>query len=267
MATVPKRKYISKKRWSLHWWCYYRKWRSRWKWACRWNGQSIVNRTAKETKVLKSLWSNWRRQISGFICPTKTFLQVHKRQKNPVKIKWQTVPREPALQPRGAENIMKNRPGPPGLAKRVKTSLQLFKLFFTDGMLGKIVLYTNNSIEPAMEWFSTLLAERDKYLHFQKVDKVDISAFIGLLYIRAAFRINMRDTREISTLQSSNDVFSATMSCNRFQFICKFIKFDGKPTRNDLWKSNKYGCLRELFEMMNEQNVKCRFPSPLFAAV
>lgn len=76
--------------------------------------------------------------------------------KKPIKIKWWTVPRESLLQPRGAKNIMRNRHAPEGLTKRLKTSLELFKLFFTDEMLEKIILYTNNSIKPSLEQFSTL---------------------------------------------------------------------------------------------------------------
>ena len=71
----------------------------------------------------------------------------HTDAKKPIKIKWWTVPRELPLQPRGAKNIMRNRHTPEGLTKRLKTSLELFKLFFTDEMLEKIMFYTNNSIE------------------------------------------------------------------------------------------------------------------------
>ena len=55
------------------------------------------------------------------------------------------------------------------------------------------------------------------------------------------------------------------MSYNRFQFIRRFITFDDKSTRGDRWKSDKFACLTESFEMMNEQNSKRRFPSPLLA--
>ena len=184
--------------------------------------------------------------------------------KKTMEIKWETNPNQ-VLHQRGAVNIMKHRPGPRGAAKRAQSPIEAFNLFFTDEMLEKVVMYTNNAIEPAMEGFANLLEESDKYPHFRKVDKIDISSFIGLLYLRAAFRLNLRETLEIWNHESSHDIFSSTMSYNRFQFIRKFITFDDKPTRNDRWKSDKFACLRELFEMMNEQNSKCRFPSPLLA--
>ena len=114
-----------------------------------------------------------------------------------------------------------------------------------------------------MERFSDLLEESDKYPHFRKVDKMDLSAFIGLLYLRAAFRLNLQETLEIWNHESAQDIFATTMSYNRVQFIQRFITFNDKSTRGDRWKSDKFACLRELFEMMNEQNSKRCFPSPL----
>ena len=75
----------------------------------------------------------------------------------------------------------------------------------------------------------------------------------------------MRNTRGVWFHESTHDIFTAAMSWNRFHFICKFITFDDKPTCNDEWKNDKYACIRELFEKMNVQNVKRRFPSPLLA--
>ena len=113
-----------------------------------------------------------------------------------------------------------------------------------------------------MERFPNILKESDKYPDFQKVGKIDISAFNGLLYLCTGFRLNLRETREICDHESSHDIFSTTMSYIRFQFIRKFITFDGKSTRNDRWDMDKFACLRELFKLMNDQNAKCRFPLP-----
>ena len=185
--------------------------------------------------------------------------------KNALKINWETIPSQQSLQPRGAVNILKHKPGPRGTAKQVQTPLQSFNLFFADEMLEKVMMYTNSSIEPAMERFSDLLKENDKYPHFWRVDKIDISAFIGLLYLLAVFRLNLRETLEIWNHENSHEIFCVTMSYNRFQFIRKFVTFDDKSTRDNRWKMDKFACLRDLFELMNERNVKCRFPSPLLA--
>ena len=54
--------------------------------------------------------------------------------------------------------------------------------------------YTNNFIESAMERFSDP--------HFAKVDITEILAFIGLLYLRTAFRLILRETLEIWNYES-----------------------------------------------------------------
>ena len=75
----------------------------------------------------------------------------------------------------------------------------------------------------------------------------------------------MHNTRDLWFHESGHDIFATAMSWNRFHFICKFIIFDDKPTRNDRWKNDKYACMRKLFKKMNVQNAKCWFPSPLLA--
>ena len=48
------------------------------------------------------------------------------------------------------------------------------------------------------------------------------------------------------------------MSLHRFKFICHLIKFQNKETRTNCWKPEKSECMRELFEDMNERNVRMR---------
>ena len=163
-----------------------------------------------------------------------------------------------------AANILRHIPGLRGVAKRVQTPLELFKLFFTNEMVDMIVRYTNDCIQPVLERFAPVL-ENGKSLYFHLVDHNDIKAFFGILHLRSAFHLNMRNTRNLWFHESVHDMFAAAMSWNRFCFICKFITFDGKRTCNDRWKNDKYAYMRELFEKMNVQNAKRRFPSPLLA--
>ena len=55
------------------------------------------------------------------------------------------------------------------------------------------------------------------------------------------------------------------MSLHRFKFICHLITFTDKETRNERWKTDKFACMRELFEDMNKRNARMRYPSPLLA--
>ena len=185
--------------------------------------------------------------------------------KKTMKIKWHTNSEDTKLQQHGAKNILKHTPGPRGSAKRVQTPLESFNLFFSKEMVDNIVKHTNENIKPAIERFVNVFNEYDKYTHFHLVDSNDVLPYIGLLYLRGALNVNLRNTRDLWFHESSNDLFAAAMSWNRFHFISKFITFDNKATRDDCWKYDKYPCIREHFEMTSERNAKCHYPSAFLA--
>ena len=147
-----------------------------------------------------------------------------------------------------------------GAPKYVQTPIEPFRLFFTDEMVNNIVGYTNDVIRPVQERFSDVLEVSTKYTHFRLIDYMDIRAFFGILYLRATLRVKLMSTSTIWHHKSSNDLFSATMFHSRFKFITRFIAFDDKASRTDRWKTDKFACMRELFELMNADNAKCRYP-------
>ena len=104
--------------------------------------------------------------------------------KKTVIITWNTVSDQNVHQ-RGAENIFKNVPGMRGVAKYAKTPVKVFTLFFTKSMIKNIVRYTNAVIQPAIERFSDLFEQSDKYPHFRLIDQLDVEPFIGILYLQA----------------------------------------------------------------------------------
>ena len=59
----------------------------------------------------------------------------------------------------------------------------------------------------------------------------NIRAYIGLMYFRAAFRVNLLNRSAIWNHESAHDIFSATVSEKRFESICRFITFDDKTSR------------------------------------
>ena len=184
--------------------------------------------------------------------------------KKTVNIAWTTT-KDYTIHRKGTENIRKGKAGPRGIAKNAKTSLESLELFLTDEMIDKLVIYTNASIQPLLEKFEDLLEDSDKYPHFKLVDQIDMEAFIGIFYLRAAFRLNLLDRDIIWNHESAHDIFGATMSVNRFKFICRFCTFDDKTTRQDRWKNDKFACMREIFEAMNSRNASMRCPSALMA--
>ena len=132
-------------------------------------------------------------------------------------------------------------------------------------MINSITRCTNEVIQPVLGKLSDVLDTSSKYTHFALVDYIDIRAYLGILYLRAAFRVNQMNSSTIWHHESLNDLFSATMSNSRFKSISRFITFDDKSSRADRWKTDKFACMRNLFEMMNIRNTKCRYPSPMLS--
>ena len=134
--------------------------------------------------------------------------------KKAMKIKWHTNSEDTKLQQRGVENILRHTPRPRGPAKGVQAPLESFSLFFPKEMINNIVKCTKQNIKPAMERFADVFYESDKYTHFRLVGSNDILAYIGLLYLRGALNVNLRNTCDLWFHESSNDLFAATMSWN-----------------------------------------------------
>ena len=91
-----------------------------------------------------------------------------------------------------------------------------------------------------------------------------IRVFLGILYLRTALRVNLMSTSTIWHHESSSDLLSATVSHSRFKFISRFITFDGKASRKERWKTDKFACMRKLFKM-NVGNAKFRYPLPMLS--
>ena len=116
-------------------------------------------------------------------------------------------------------------------------------------MVNNIVEYTNDVIRPVVERFSDdVLDASTKYTHFCIVDHMNIRASLGILYLRGALRMNLMSTS------------TATMSHIHFKLINRFITLDDKASRKEHWKTDKFACMRDLFELMNGDNAKCRYP-------
>ena len=85
--------------------------------------------------------------------------------------------------------MYKNKPGPRLSAKSVKNPSLSLKLFSTDKMMDNVVQYTSTSMQPVIEKFPDPLDGLTKYSQVKLVDRIDIEAFIGILYLRAVVTI------------------------------------------------------------------------------
>ena len=55
------------------------------------------------------------------------------------------------------------------------------------------------------------------------------------------------------------------MSLNLFSFITRFLQFDGRSTREERKKSDKFACFGDSFKKVNENKAKARYPNPYLA--
>ena len=113
------------------------------------------------------------------------------------------------------------------------------------------------------ERFCDILAGNDKYSHCAITDSIEVKVFFRLFYIRAA--LNMLSTKKIWYHESSNNLFVVTMSMNRSIFLSTFLIFDGKISRDERWKCDKFACIREFFEKVNKSHASMRYPSSYLA--
>ena len=62
--------------------------------------------------------------------------------------------------------------------------------------MDNIVQYANKNMQPVTDKFSDPLGGSAKYSRVKLVDRVNTEVFIGILYLRAAFRLDILD-REV----------------------------------------------------------------------
>ena len=180
---------------------------------------------------------------------------------------WGTInefnPRNAGRMPK--RNVMQSRTGPSPVARRVTNPLESFSLFITDEMLQTIVHLTNVGIEQFRQRFQEVIDGSDKYTYYNPIDLVELRAYIGILYLRGAKKQNLSCGNVIWYHESALDIFAATMSKQRFQFLSRFIEFDDKTNRAERWKFDKFACIRDFFEEVNKRNAKMRRPSAYLA--
>ena len=90
---------------------------------------------------------------------------------------------------------------------------------------------------------------------------IELQAYIGLMYLRAANKKNLMSVEDLFMHESSPDHFQATMAYRRFYFLSHFLSFDNYTTRVDRYKEDKYACYRQVFELLNKRYAIMRTPS------
>lgn len=166
------------------------------------------------------------------------------------KILWNVMPIATRGQAR-TRNVIRVRVSyvnPP--ARECKSPLEVFKLFFTDGMIDDIVTNTNIYINK----------NRDRYnleTCTKPTNSTEIKAVIGLLYMLGVlkmFHLNLEDVWSRDGL--GIEFHPLVMSQYRFKFLLRALRFDDINTREDRKLMDRLAPIRDMFKrfVQNCQN-------------
>ena len=128
--------------------------------------------------------------------------------------------------------------------------------------MGKIANCTNAQINETMESLrqSNNFNESSKYTWVKKTSKDEIDALFGLMYFRGILGVNLHMTDRLFS-NDSHFVFGAIMSKNRFRFLKGHICFDNPQERTQLWETDRFAAVREIWEIFNSNLSKHVTPS------
>ena len=164
---------------------------------------------------------------------------------------------------------MNKQPGPVAEAMDADNVIKSFNLFISEEIISIITMNTNKNIVNFHNMLSEeqqeKLATSDKYTHLRVTDEIEMTALIGLFYLRGTLQQNNWAYRNIFKHMIGHPAFASTMSFNRFGFLNSMISFDDASTRTERWKSDRFAAAREIFEIFNDNCSKALQAGPYMA--
>ena len=85
----------------------------------------------------------------------------------------------------------------------------------------------------------------------QKTDGVEIDALFGLMYFMGILGVNLHMTDDRLFSNDCHFAFGAIMSKNRFKFLRGHICFDNPQERTQLWETDRFAAVREIWVIFN----------------
>ena len=151
----------------------------------------------------------------------------------------------------GAENVIRTEGGVMGAAKDTITEKDCFQLFMDQTIIADITERTNVSINRFLDSLNENQMERvrTKGVGARVTTEKEVTAFLGLMYLRAVYKWNYW---RIEKYWKSHSVFPATMGIKRFKFLNKYLVFDDPETRVERWQFDWFAAVREIFERWND---------------
>eukprot|EP00112_Aurelia_sp_Birch-Aquarium-sp1_P020887 Seg549.6 transcript_id=Seg549.6/GoldUCD/mRNA.D3Y31 product="PiggyBac transposable element-derived protein 4" protein_id=Seg549.6/GoldUCD/D3Y31 len=188
----------------------------------------------------------------------------NKKDKNSSNIIWTSQPPVPVGRV-SSSNILKNHPGPTAIAKTATDMVSAWHLFISGTMISNMVLHTNQKIEKILTKLPEHVLDSDKYTALKYVDEIEMHAYLGLWMVRGVLHQNLDNTPALWFHESSNQIYQATMSRNRFVFLTNALSFDDAPTRQERWLHDRAAAIRDFFEQFNNNCARMRIQSEYLA--
>ncbi|XP_060803393.1 piggyBac transposable element-derived protein 4-like [Amyelois transitella] len=163
------------------------------------------------------------------------------------RFRWASVP-SIARSRTPQHNIVNQTPGlKPVFRAMLNNStmpLDIWSLLFTDEMLEKIVLHTNEKIR-------RIRPKYKKQTCVQDLDLIELKAFIGLLFYTAIFKENHEHyTSWYSSDGTGREIFRCILSKNRLEVLLNTIRFDDAETREQRREQDLAAPVSELFQSL-----------------
>lgn len=154
--------------------------------------------------------------------------------------KWTEEPSQTTTRS-SAINIVHRRQQPKGEGKNVSNPLEAFQLYFTDNLIDKLVIHTNDEI----------LRKQANYNEIKftvsETNSSELKALLGVLIFSAYRKDNHLNTVEMFDVKLSGNVYKATFSEKRFRFLIDCLRFDSKDTREERRANDRFAAIREVW--------------------
>jgi len=148
-----------------------------------------------------------------------------------------------------SENLVTHLPGPKAATRNLKTPLEIWSYFFNHDILEIIVEHTNQKINAIKYNYSR---ERDA----NPTNITEVKALLGLVYLAGVKKCARTNAEELwKTDGSGIELFRLTMSCSRFRFLLRHLRFDDSDTREERKATDKLAAIRSVFDAFVE---KCK---------
>ena len=139
----------------------------------------------------------------------------------------------------------------------------IFDSIFDAEIMNRIVLCTNEKIKFNMELLKERFNFRDNRKNYLKkeTDVIEIRALIGLFYFRGLLNHNNMSRKHLFRDEIGNALFAATMSRNRFIYLCAVLSFDTIEEKTEKWQYDRFTAIREVFSKVMRNSQKFVIPS------